>query len=89
MVMLVVAVHPDEVPVSVYVVMAPGVTIRGLVVPSPLPQRYEFAPFAVNVKEVPVHTGLAEGVMLTIGIGLTLIVMLATEEHPAVVPVIL
>jgi hypothetical protein len=45
------------------------------------------APPAVKVVEVPAQMGFTDGVMLTVGLGFTVIVIFAVSVHPAVVPV--
>ena len=45
-----------------------------------------FAPLAVNVVDIPVQLGIAGLLTVTIGIVLTVTVVVAEEGHPFVVP---
>jgi hypothetical protein len=84
-----VPVHPAVlVPVTVYVVVALGVTVLFAPVPNPPDQLYVFAPLAVNTELAPLHiaVGLADAV--TVGNGFTVTLTVAVPVHPAVlVPV--
>jgi hypothetical protein len=84
-----VPVHPSAlVPVTVYVVVALGVTVLLAPVPNPPDQLYVFAPLAVNTELAPLHiaVGLADAV--TVGNGFTVTLTVAVPVHPAVlVPV--
>ena len=78
--------QPLEVPVTVYVAVAPGVNAVPLVTP-PV-QLYEEAPVPLNVTAVPAQTvDDGETVAPTVGIVLTVIVCVAVLEQPLVVPV--
>ena len=84
-----VPVHPAVlVPVTVYVVVALGVTVLLAPLPNPPDQLYVLAPLAVSTEVAPLHIadGLAEAV--TDGIGFTVTLTVAVPEHPsAAVPV--
>jgi len=84
-----VPVHPAVlVPVTVYVVVALGVTVLLAPLPNPPDQLYVFAPLAVNTDVAPLHiaAGLADA--LTDGNGFTVTLTVAVPVHPAVlVPV--
>lgn len=67
--------------------MASGVTLSGFEFPRPEPHKYTVPPLAVKMVEVPAHIGFAEAEMPALGIGLTLIVMVAVPVHPNDVPV--
>ena len=84
---LAVPIHPAAVPVTVYDVTAAGVTVTGFVVPRLLLHVYAVAPLAVSTVEFPTHILLRDAEMLTIGTGFTVIVALATFEHPFKIPV--
>jgi hypothetical protein len=81
--------HPAVlVPVTVYVVVALGVTVLLAPLPNPPDQLYVFAPLAVNTEVAPLHiaAGLADAV--TDGNGFTVTLTVAVPVHPAVlVPV--
>jgi hypothetical protein len=62
-----VPVHPKEVPVTVYVVVVRGVSVRGFAVPKPPLQIYVFAPVAVNVVEEPAQMGFTGAEIFTTG----------------------
>ena len=85
------AVHVPIVPVTVYVVVEPGlaVTTAPVVPLNPVPglHVYVVAPDAVNVVEPPLHNVADAGVTFTVGVGLTVISTLSLLVHPAVVPV--
>jgi hypothetical protein len=84
-----VPVHPAAlVPVTVYVVVALGVTVLLAPVPNPPDQLYVLAPLAVNTELAPLHIadGLADAV--TVGNGFTVTLTVAVPVHPAaLVPV--
>lgn len=80
--------QPADVPVIVYVVVEPGVTV--CVAPFRLPgiQLYVVAPPPVNVTELPVQMDELEEVAVTVGVGFTVMVRVAGSVHPfAAVPV--
>lgn len=80
--------QPADVPVTVYVVVDPGVTV--CVAPFRLPgiQLYVVAPLPVNVTELPVQMDELEEVAVTVGVGFTVMVRVAGSVHPfAAVPV--
>jgi len=83
-----VPVHPAVlVPVTVYVVVALGVTVMLAVLP-PVFQLYVFAPLAVNTDISPLHIADVLAVAVTVGNGLTVTLTVAVPVHPAVlVPV--
>ena len=78
--------QPDVVPVAVYVVVLPGVTLM-LIVVAALLHRYVVAPLAVRVVEKPAQIVLAP-LMLMVGVAFTVTVVMAGEEEQIpVVPV--
>jgi hypothetical protein len=77
-------VHPKEVPVTVYDVVAAGVTVIGFVI-APVDQEYVVAPAAVKVA-VCVGQIVGELTVVT-GRGFTVTVDIADEVHPKEVPV--
>jgi hypothetical protein len=79
-----VEVHPSEAPVTVYEVAVAGVTLIEAVV-APVDQEYVVAPAPVSVAVAPGQTDVELTVVT--GIGFTLIVPTAVEEHPKEVPV--
>lgn len=88
MVRVAVAVQPLLVPVTVYVVVPVGVTVT--VVPVRLPgiHVYVVAPFAVMVVELPEQIVAPEVVVVTVGVGFTVMVRVAVFVQPfAAVPV--
>ena len=82
------AVHPLRlVPVTVYVVVAEGLTVM-LEVVAPVLHRKLVAPLAVIVAEVPAQIAEGEALTLTVGDALTVTVALAVFVHPFIsVPV--
>jgi hypothetical protein len=84
-----VPVHPAVlVPVTVYVVVALGVTVLLAPLPNPPDQLYVFAPLAVNTDVAPLHIAAGLTVALTDGNGFTVTLTVAVPVHPAVlVPV--
>jgi len=84
-----VPVHPAElVPVTVYVVVALGVTVLLVPVPNPPDQLYVFAPLAVNSELAPLHTADGLAAAVTVGNGFTVTLTVAVPVHPAeLVPV--
>ena len=73
------------VPVTVYVVVAPGLTVFGFPEPRPPLQLYVVAPAAVNVAVVPAQI---EGLFtVTLGVAFTVTTDVAVPVHPPVVPV--
>jgi hypothetical protein len=84
-----VPVHPSAlVPVTVYVVVALGVTVLLAPVPNPPDQLYVFAPLAVNSELDPLHIAVGLADADTVGNGFTVTVTVAVPVHPAVlVPV--
>jgi len=82
--------HVPVVPVTVYVVVAPGVAVTLLPVvalrPVPGDHVYVVAPPATNGVVLPEHIEL-DGVTVTVGVGLTVIVTVFVAEHEPVVPV--
>jgi hypothetical protein len=84
----VVPVQPNDEPVTVYVVVDPGLTFCVAFKPRLWLHEYESAPEAVIVAEPPGQIDGAAGETLTVGFGLTVIVILAVFVHPfAPVPV--
>jgi hypothetical protein len=79
--------HPDVVPVTVYVVVVVGETFTGFEDPNPSLQVYEVPPDAVKelVPPLQILVGKAEAVI--VGIGFTFTVTVAVLLHPDVVPV--
>ena len=76
------------VPVKVYVVVVNGVTVQGEPTCAPGFQRYVVAPEPVKVTGLPVQIEGEEAVATTVGVGFTVIVLVAVEVHPlAAVPV--
>ena len=89
---LAVPVQPDEVPVTVYVVLITGLatTTAPPVEFNPLTgdHRYAEAPEAVSVTLSPAHRGEGtEGVMFIVRLEFTFTTTLVVEEHPDDVPV--
>ncbi len=83
-----VLVHPDAVPVTVYVVVPVGDTVLELPPPKLCDQLYVFAPFAVNTEVSPLHIAAGLAVAVTDGNGFTVTLTVAVPVHPAVlVPV--
>jgi hypothetical protein len=81
--------HPAVlVPVTVYVVVALGVTVLLAPLPNPPDQLYVFAPLAVNTEVAPLHIAAGLAVAVTNGNGFTVTLTVAVPVHPAVlVPV--
>jgi len=82
-----VSLHPPAaVPTTVYVVVEPGlaVTLAPVVALRPAPglHVYVAAPLAVNPTLLPEHNEELGGVTVTVGVGNTLIVMVAVLLHP-------
>ena len=73
------------VPVTVYVVVATGVTVTVVPLNPPGFQVYVFAPVPVMLVEVPAHTVAFVTVVPTAGNGLTVIVLVDVFVHPVVV----
>lgn len=67
--------------------MVAGETVTGLPESEPGFQVYVDAPFPVSVVELPEQIVVFEAVVVTVGVGLTVINRVAVEEHPADVPV--
>ena len=67
--------QPEDVPVTVYTVLAAGLTTATEAVPPAGIQLYVLAPLAVKVTEVPEHKELLEAATVTPGTGFTV-----TEE---------
>jgi hypothetical protein len=86
-VVLVEPVHPKLVPVTVYVVVDTGLSIKGFEVPRPPLHKDVVAPPAVKVVGKPEHTGLGDAESVITGLAFTVIVMLAVPVHPKLVPV--
>jgi len=83
-------VHPPEVPVTVYVVVLPGlaVTDEPVVALNPVPglHVYVVAPPAFNTVELPLQI-VAGAETVTVGVGFTVTVTVAVLVHPDFVPV--
>lgn len=80
MVICAVSVHPAAlVPVTVYVVVAPGVTLTEEPDKFPGCQLYVFAPDELNVVLAPVQIVCCEVVAVTVGVGFTVITCVAVE----------
>ena len=79
--------HPDAVPVTVYVVVDPGVTETELPVSDPGIQLYVVAPDALSVVDAPAHKVEFTAVAVTVGVGVTVTLMVATEVQVPTVPV--
>jgi len=74
--------HPTPLdPVTVYVVVAVGVTVILAVLP-PVLQLYVLAPLAVNTEVPPIHIDCGAAVILIVGEELTVTVTVAVFEHP-------
>lgn len=84
-----VAVHPDVVPVTVYVVVVVGVAVTDEPVEAlrlPVGDHvYESAPLAVNVVELPEQIGLADAERVTVGAahGHTAVTVAPAHSAPA------
>lgn len=77
-----------SVPVTVYVVLVVGETVTEFPVSDPGIQVYELAPFAVSVVLLPSQMVLPDAVAVTLGVGLTVIVLVEVLPQPlASVPV--
>ena len=87
MVRVAVPVQPAEVPETVYVVVAVGETVTGLPDNAPGFQVYDVAPDAVSVVELPAQIVVLDAVVVTVGVGLTVMSCVAVEEQPVDVPV--
>jgi hypothetical protein len=85
--MLAVLEHPPVVPVTEYVVVDIGVTVREAEVPRLLFHKKSVAPVAVRVTEVPAQMVFVGVEMLTIGLGLTNTVTLAESNPPQELPI--
>lgn len=70
------------VPVTVYVVVADGVTVTGEPDRGPGNHEYVAAPVAVNVVELPVQIEALEAVAVTVGEALTVIRRVEVAVHP-------
>jgi hypothetical protein len=83
-------VHPEVVPVTVYVVVVPGDAVTVAPVDGERPvvgdHVYVVAPEAVNVVEAPAHMAVL-GLTVTVGGGRTVTVTWSVVTQPAVVPV--
>jgi len=78
-----VPVHPAAlVPVTVYVVVALGVTVLLAPLPNPPDQLYVFAPLAVNTELSPLHIADGLAVAATDGNGFTVTLTVAVPVHP-------
>jgi hypothetical protein len=86
-----VLIHPPVVPVTVYVVVVPGVAVTEapVVALKPVPglHVYVVAPPALIVVELPAHKVGVIAEAVTVGVGFTVRVTVAVLVHPAVVPV--
>jgi len=86
-----VLVHPAEVPVTVYVVVEPGlaVTVAPVVALRPVPgdHVYVVPPLAVNDTLPPGQIVGAAGATVTVGVGLTVRTTVCVPLQPVVVPV--
>lgn len=78
--------QPDVVPVTVYVVVVPGLTEIVDVV-APVLHEYVPAPLAVSVVEPPEHIVAGAADVVTVGVVFTVIVTVAISLQPLVVPV--
>jgi hypothetical protein len=80
--------HPPLVPVTVYVVVVVGETVTGDPLSDPGIHVYVVAPLAVMVAELPAQIVAVDVVVVTVGVGFTVIVLVAVPVHPfAAVPV--
>lgn len=84
--------QPDEVPVTVYVVVVTGDadTLLPFTEFNPMDgdHVYVLPPFAVKETELPAQTGAGDEGLITItGTGFTVIITLAVPLHPDEVPV--
>lgn len=88
MVRVAVAVHPfAAVPVSVYVVVVVGETVTGEPLRLPGIQLYVAAPLPVSVVELPAQMVPPEVVVVTVGVGFTVMMRVAVAVQPLLVPV--
>lgn len=80
--------HPVDVPVTVYVVVDVGETVTELPVNDPGIHEYVVAPEAVIEVELPEQIVVLDAVVVTVGVGFTVIKRVAVAVHPlAAVPV--
>jgi hypothetical protein len=82
-----VEVHPPESPVTVYVVVADGLTITLVPVSEPGIHVYVVAPAAVSVVELPLQIVEADADTVTVGVMTTVTVTCAVEVQPPRSPV--
>ena len=83
-----VPVHPLVVPCTVYVVDNVGDTVIGLPLTLPGFQTYVVAPLPVSVVDCPEQIVAVPAVAVTVGVGLTVTVIVSESVHPAeIVPV--
>jgi len=83
-----VPVHPAEVPVTTYVVVVVGETVTVVPVNDPGIHEYVVAPDAVMDVELPLQIVADVVVVVTVGVGFTVITRVAVLVHPfAAVPV--
>lgn len=88
MVRVAVAVQPfAAVPVTVYVVVVAGVTVTGDPVNDPGIHAYVDAPLAVIVEVEPEQIVAGVAVVVTVGVGFTVMVRVAVPVQPVEVPV--
>lgn len=88
MVRVAVPVQPVDVPVTVYVVVEVGETVTEVPVSAPGFQVYVVAPVAVSVVLLPEQIVVLDAVVVTVGVGFTVMVRVAVLVHPlAPVPV--
>lgn len=80
--MVVVVLHPGFVPVTVYTVLAAGLTTATEEAPPAGIQLYVAAPLAVKVAEAPEHKELLELATVTLGVALIVKLVVALLEHP-------
>jgi hypothetical protein len=71
-------------PVTVYIVVAVGVTTVADPVNAPGFHVYEVAPFAVNVDELPVQIAVDDALATTVGLAMTFIVRVLVVEQPVI-----
>jgi hypothetical protein len=71
-------------PVTVYIVVAVGVTTIVVPVNAPGFHVYEVAPFAVNVDELPEHIAVGDAIAVTVGLAMTFIVSVLVVEQPVI-----
>lgn len=80
--------HPLDVPVTVYVVVVVGETATDVPVSDPGIHVYVVAPAAVIEVELPEQIVVFDAVVVTVGVGFTVIKRVAVAVHPlAAVPV--